>query len=275
MSAKAASEPQLVRITIYPIKSLEGVVVDQATLLPRGPLEHDRRYALRDAAGSLLNGKRTEAVHRLRLDMELAGGDLALTAGDERRGDGPRRFHIDTDRAELAQWLQDYFALEEPLEIIENATTGFPDDEEAPGPTVVSTATLETVASWFPGLSLDEVRRRFRANLEIGGVEPFWEDRLYGEAGQAVRFQLGGLLLEGVNPCQRCVVPSRDSLTGAVTPQFAKRFAEHRRQCLPSWAAVSRFDHYYRLAVNTRPVDSAGGCIRLGDPVRVLETFPK
>jgi uncharacterized protein YcbX len=275
MSATSASGPQLVRITIYPIKSLDGILVDQATLLPRGPLEHDRRYALRDSAGRLLNGKRTEAMHRLRLDMELASGVVALTAGDERGGGEPRRFHIDTDRAELAQWLQDYFALEQPLEIIENAATGFPEDEEAPGPTVVSTATLETAASWFPGLKLEEMRRRFRANLEIGGVEPFWEDRLYGEAGQAVRFQLGELLLDGVNPCQRCVVPSRDSVTGAVTSQFAQRFAERRRQCLPPWAAISRFDHFYRLAVNTRPVDSTGGCIRLGDPVRILGTLPK
>lgn len=275
MSAPSAIEAQLARITIYPIKSLDGVVVDQATLLASGALEHDRRFALRDQRGECLNGKRAAAIHRLRLDMDLASGAVTLTADDERRREGSRRFLIDTDRAALAEWLRGFLGFDEPLEIAENPTAGFPDDEEAPGPTVVSTATLETVASWFPGLSLDEVRRRFRANLEIGGVEPFWEDRLCAEADQAVRFQIGESVLEGVNPCQRCVVPTRDSLTGAVTPQFAQRFAEHRRRSLPPWAAVSRFDHYYRLAVNTRPANNAGGRIRLGDRIAVLGAFPK
>jgi uncharacterized protein YcbX len=38
--------PQLQRITIYPIKSLDGVDVPAAALLPSGPLENDRRWAI-------------------------------------------------------------------------------------------------------------------------------------------------------------------------------------------------------------------------------------
>ena len=58
------------------------------------------------------------------------------------------------------------------------------------------------------------MRMRFRANLEIGEVPAFWEDRLYGESGTTVRFTVGAVCLEGTNPCQRCVVPTRDPLTG-------------------------------------------------------------
>ena len=58
-------------------------------------------------------------------------------------------------------------------------------------------------------------------------------------------------------------------------PTFQKTFAENRREGLPPWAAASRFDHFYRLAVNTRPSDSGTGTIRAGDPVTVLGTAPR
>ncbi len=151
---------------------------------------------------------------------------------------------------------------------------GFPDDLESPGPTVVSTATLRTVAGWFAGLNEDEVRRRFRANLEIDAegndLPPFWEDRLCGPAGQATRFRVGDVVFSGTNPCQRCIVPTRDAATGDAWPRFAKAFAQAREVSLPAWAERSRFDHFYRLAVNTR-LAGAGGRIRVGDAVEVLE----
>lgn len=275
MNTASRAQPRLARITIYPIKSLDGVAVERATALAGGALEHDRRFALRDQTGEYVNGKRFEVVHRLRSTLDSVGRTVSLAAERTGHQAASRRFDLDADRKAIEAWLRDYFGLKEPLELIENAATGFPDDTDSPGPTIVSTATLETVADWFPGLSLDEVRRRFRANLEIGGVEAFWEDRLYGEADQVVRFQIGALTLEGVNPCRRCAVPSRDSLTGAATPEFAKRFAQRREQTLPAWAARSRFDHFYRLAVNTRPASCECVQIQLGDRVRILGTLPK
>jgi uncharacterized protein YcbX len=261
----------LARITIYPIKSLDGINVDRATLLGSGALEHDRQFAIRDRSGDFLNGKRTDAVHGLRLSADLGRRAITLSVADDSQGSC---FHLDADRRALEDWLRRYFEFEGPLELAENRSSGFPDDTEAPGPTIVSTATLEAVARWFD-LPLDETRRRFRANLEIGGVEPFWEDRLFAEPDQVVRFLIGNLSLEGTNPCQRCSVPGRDSLSGAVTPSFAKRFAERRKSALPQAAAVSRFDHFYRLAVNTRPLGGEGGAIRLGDLIQVVGVFAK
>ena len=58
--------------------------------------------------------------------------------------------------------------------------------------------------------------------------------------------------MEGTNPCQRCVVPTRDSLTGAASSGFATEFARRRAATLPPWADRRRFDHFYRLTVNTR-----------------------
>ncbi len=57
-----------------------------------------------------------------------------------------------------------------------------------PEPTVISTATLEAITTWFPGLNLDQIRIRLRTNLEIGGVPAFWEDQLFAEADAVVQF---------------------------------------------------------------------------------------
>jgi uncharacterized protein YcbX len=255
--------PRLARIVIYPVKSLDGVAQDQARLLPSGALEHDRQWAIVDSQGRWVNGKRTPRIHRLRSAIDLSARKITLSA------DGvTRAFAIDAERAGLERWLSDFFGLAVRLE--ENATSGFPDDTSAPGPTVVSAATLAAVTGWFPGLALPETRMRFRANLEIDDVEPFWEDRLYSEEGEAVRFQIGDVLLEGTNPCQRCVVPTRNPGTGERYDEFAATFEKQRYETLPWWATRSRFDHFYRLAVNTRPIAGRAATIRVGDEVKIV-----
>jgi uncharacterized protein len=155
--------------------------------------------------------------------------------------------------------------------LIENVETGLPDDSEAPGPTLVSTASLTAVAEWFE-LPLEETRRRFRANLEIDALEEFWEDRLVGERTKVRRFVVGNVVLQGRNVCQRCVVPTRDSRNGEVTAGFARQFADAREASLPDWSYRPRFDHYYRLAINTG-LDSLPDepSIRVGDAVNTIE----
>jgi len=72
-----------------------------------------------------------------------------------------------------------------------------------------------------------------------------------------------------VNPCVRCVVPSRDARSGEPLVGFQKRFAEQRRAALAPEVDPTPFNHYYRLAVNTRLAPgSNGGVIRIGDPVQ-------
>ncbi len=255
----------LARIHIHPFKSLDPQSVTQAILLPSGGLEHDRRFALVDQHGDVINGKRLSAIHGLRSQFDPASGRLTLRlegTADE------HAFQVDKERAALQDWLSAYFDIR--VEILENTEGGFPDDLEYPGPTVISTASLEAVASWYPGLTIDGARTRFRANLEIGGVEPFWEDRLLAPGLGAVRFRIGEVELLGMNPCARCIVPTRDALTGESIPQFAKSFARQRQQTLPDWAPAERFDQFYRLAVNTRPAAGVPRMLRVGDAVEIL-----
>jgi MOSC domain-containing protein len=57
---------QLGRIFIFPIKSLDGVSLESARVTGGGILENDRAYAIYDADGKVVNGKRTARVHELR-----------------------------------------------------------------------------------------------------------------------------------------------------------------------------------------------------------------
>jgi hypothetical protein len=46
---------------------------------------------------------------------------------------------------------------------------------------------------WYPELSTESVRRRFRANLELGGGEAFCEGRLFGEPDELKAFRIGSV----------------------------------------------------------------------------------
>jgi hypothetical protein len=99
----------------------------------------------------------------------------------------------------------------------------------------------------------------------------FWEDLLFGEDERSVvRFRVGGVNFEGSNPCARCPVPSRDPQTGADIAGFQKRFSDLRREHLPPWSPAARFDHFYRLASNTRVARTEHGkLLRVGDALRL------
>jgi uncharacterized protein YcbX len=241
---------------------LPGVSLELAEVLRSGALKFDRRWAICDAAGDVVNGKRFVSIHGIDAAFDLPAMTVALS----KRGGEPATFSLDGPIEPLEGWLSAYFGMD--VRVLENPRDGYPDDTDSPGPTVISTPTLETVTAWFPDLTLEETRRRFRANLEIGDVEPFWEDRLVGPFDQSIPFRIGSVEFEGVNPCQRCPVPTRDSSTGEATPRFVQQFSAQRQATLPPWAAVDRFTHYYRLAVNTRPsVKHRGGPIVVGDEV--------
>jgi uncharacterized protein len=250
----------LAKILLYPIKSLDGVAVTEATMLPSGALKGDREFAIIDHQGNFVNGKRIPAIHTLRANFDLENRIVSLQVKDT----APVSFDLDGDRTLLERWLGEYFGF--PVKLIQNLEMGFPDDTESPAPTIISTETIETVAAWF-SLSVAEMRSRLRTTLEIA-AEPFWEERLFSTAGDLVPFHIGATQFLGVNPCQRCIVPTRDSTTGHPYPNFQKTFVEHRKATFPIWAESSRFNHYYRLAVNTRaPGSEAGKTLHVGDSV--------
>jgi uncharacterized protein YcbX len=258
-----ATQPRLARIRIHPIKSLDPVEVPETRIGPNGGLEHDRAWALFSVEGQKVNAKRAAALHLIRTKYSPDLSAVTLSVPGDSRGIPSIELAFPAAHERAAQWFSVFF--ERPIRVHCSAD-GFPDDVEATGPTVVSTATLETVAKWF-GLPCDEVRLRFRTSLEIDGVKAFWEDQLFPDDPRGMlRFHIGDVSFEGSNPCERCPVPARDSHTGVDTIGFQKRFTELREAELPAWSPTERFDHYYRLATNTRvPSIEVGKVLRLGD----------
>ena len=243
--------PTVSLLRIHPVKGLPPAEVTAARVLPSGALECDRRWALLDARGRFVNGKNFPTIHRIAARFDVPAGEVTI--------DG-RTYGLRAQGAAIAAACGDL--LGEPLAWTEDVHVGFPDDLESTGPTLVSSASVAAVAGWF-GLDVEAVRRRFRTNLEIDGVEAFWEDALYGGV-----LRVGTVEVQAINPCARCVVPSRDAATGEATPGFQKRFAECRRADFAGSASPALFDHYYRFTVNTRiAAGQAGKVIRVGDEV--------
>jgi uncharacterized protein YcbX len=252
------------RISIFPIKSLDGVLVEAIRFTAGGILENDRVYALYDAEGKVVNGKRTPHIHELRSEFDPEIREVRIWPN----GQTPQQFQLDTP-APLEKWLSDFFDF--PVVLRRETEKGFPDDREAFGPTIVSEVSLRTIQSWFPEMTLDSTRRRFRANVELIGEQPFCEDDLFGAPGELKPFTIGAVKFFGHNPCQRCVVPTRDPDSAQPVSGFQKKFMEMRKATLPAWSNAQRFNHFYRFAINTSvPPTEAGKQLRTGDKVTLL-----
>jgi uncharacterized protein len=239
--------PSVGLLRIHPIKGFPPADVRDARVLPSGALECDRRWALVDGRGRFVNGKNVAAIHTLLAEFDMASLEATL--------DG-RTFSLTRQGRELAAWCGERLGQE--LTWTENQAVGFPDDLQATGPTFVAAASVSAVAAWF-GLDVEATRLRFRHNIEIDGVDAFWEDALYGGI-----VRIGDVEVQAINPCARCVVPSRDARTGDAIPGFQKRFAELRQQQLPPGTSTALFNHYYRFTVNTKiAATEAGKTIRV------------
>jgi len=260
----------LANIRLHPIKGLDPTSVPEARIGPNGGLHLDRVWVLFSVDGKWINGKNNPAIHRIRAEYDPLLASVILSApatdGSDQSGAALKSIRLafpsDTERA--ARWFSEYFGC---AVIVRHIPEGAPDDGLAPGPTIVSTASLQAVCDLFPGISLNEARERFRTTLEIEGVPAFWEDQLFGEdENYVVRFKIGEVRFEGSNPCARCPVPPRSPRTGEDLIGFQKKFSDMRRVQLPHTSPRERFDHFYRLATNTRVASTEQGkLLRVGD----------
>jgi len=240
------------------------VSVPEARIGPNGGLQLDRVWVLFGVDGRWINGKNNPAIHRIRAEYDPQVSRVTLSAPGPSGERGPAKLAFPADVERAAEWFSEYFGLRV---IVRHVPEGAPDDGLAPGPTIVSTASLQAACDLFPDIELNEMRERFRTTLEIDGVPAFWEDQLFGEdENYVVRFRVGEVMFEGSNPCARCPVPPRHPRTGEALIGFQKKFMDMRRALLPATSPRGRFDHFYRMAVNTRvPSAEDGKRLRVGD----------
>ena len=252
--------PRLSHIAIFPIKSLDALNLQSTEVLASGALKGDREFAIFDSDDRVVNAKRTAKIQGIRSQYNVENRTVTLSTLQLQ----PTIFNLDCDRKLIETLLSEYFGF--LVHLKQNLELGFPDDPGSPGPTVISTQTLQTVAGWYDGMTLVEARNRFRTNLELDSPTAFWEDQLFSTADQLPEFTIGTILFQAVNPCQRCIVPTRHSNSGDSTAAFQKTFLKMRSQSLPETVERSRFNHFYRLAVNTRIVQNQiNNSIQIGD----------
>ena len=221
-------------------------------------------------------------------------------AAENLQGHGQETFPLLPGRDGPCEWLSEVLA--EKVFLQERIDGGFPDDRDATGPTIISTESLVEVASWF-GLTLNEARRRFRMNLELSSDEnekglasqesipasafPFWEDALACPGSidamenpeseyladvapvSPKSFWLGsvGMCTRGI--CRRCVVPSRDSLTGVVFEDFQASFEARRSHLLPVNVNARNWRDYFCLGLNTSIETISENKLKIGDQLCV------
>ena len=80
---EVGSRPPLDRNTLYPVKSLAGLDVSEAQVNCTAALQNDRRFALIDAQGMVINAKHTPLIHAIRSFYDLIKRLLTLSSPDQ------------------------------------------------------------------------------------------------------------------------------------------------------------------------------------------------
>lgn len=262
------------KIYIYPIKSFDGVEVQSRLLTHGGALLTDREFVLVDSEkvplGSSIsnvvqqsvNGKNEPTLFSIRANFEdfrdrsptepITSVVLTDQSGSK------VKFDLEKDFLAIDAWVSKLTNRKVRLE--RNILGGFPDSKTGTGPTWIAQATLETVASWMRAadkrpVTADEVRRRLRVNIVVGGVPAFWEDHLIPAHSNStfVPFTVGVCDFEGTGPCLRCPVPSRDPENGVISKSFQRTIITQREANLPAWITQQAFQHgFYYLSSKSR-----------------------
>jgi len=263
---------------VYPIKGLDRMTVETISINDAGTFQGDREYAMLDpgennviedrfdSVGKTFNGKEIDHTHEVRSAFDPETRELTLTMRESGTG---VTFDLQTERDAASEWFSEFVG--ESVELRHREPPSFIDRPKL-GPSVISTGTLEEVASWFDDMTVEGARIRLRPNIEIGGVPPFWEDRFLGDDPSG--FEINGTWFDGAEACARCVVPSRDPDTGEPIEEFEQRFADYREETLPDWAPREEFEHFFTVMLITNiPAEDHGGTIRVGDEVTVGDTL--
>ena len=223
--------PHIAALAVYPVKSCRGIALDEAVLTARG-LRHDRRWMIVDETGRFRSQRELPQLATLRaaidgdrLRLGIGGEEAALPLDDD--AGEPVTVTVWRDTVEavrpdpavdglLSRWLG------RPVRLVR-----FPESSHRPcDPAFAEPGSHTAFADGFPVLvtgegSLAELNEalaergaepvpmtRFRPNLVLAGAPPRAED-------SHRRLELGGgVALDLVKPCDRCVVTTVDQETG-------------------------------------------------------------
>ncbi len=269
-------------ITIYPVKSMRGVAVQEAVVEPWG-LAGDRRWMVVDGNGRYLTQRELPGMARIAAAPAEDGGVMlsasGVGAGELRvpmpEAGGPTvEVVVWSDRVwaqpagrDADAWLSD--ALGRACRLVH---MGDPAAARPVDPAYGQPTDRVSFADGFPllgvnGASLDALNTRlaqpvpiarFRPNLVMSGAAPWAEDRW-----QRLRVgAAGGVAFRAVKLCARCVIVATDQETGA---------RARDREPLRTLASFRRDDRG-RILFGQNLVSDGTGRVAVGDRVEATET---
>ena len=208
----------VVEVWRYPVKSMAGERLNSCAVTEKG-LEGDRRWALVDGtpnrAGKLLSIRQEEYLMTYRARLSNSSVEVVTPSGET--------YHLDeTMVSRLAAETS------RPLSLREDDGANFDDSP-------VLVVNLATVAAFAAQAGIRVDHRRFRANLYVDGFEPTEEADWLGR-----RIAVGGVELEAVKRCDRCVVITRDPDTTIATPELLRVLTETQQTFMGVYCQVTR-----------------------------------
>jgi uncharacterized protein YcbX len=264
----------LSEINIYPVKSLKGISLEESVIEDRG-LRHDRRWMLVDEKNQFLTQREFPVMARVEIKID---GER-VTAGFEgieveiRATRATDEFHTvkiwrSTVRsqfypAETDDWFSSILGIRCRLVTMPegshravnpfHAVRRFKDEVSfADGYPfmVIGDASLADLNS---RLAEPVPMNRFRPNFVVSESEAFAED-----SWRIIK--IGTTVFHVVKPCERCVMPTIDQVTGEKTG----------KEPLRTLGIFRTFKGKILFGQNLI-AENAGGVVRVGDEIEVLE----
>lgn len=284
-------------ISIYPIKSLRGVALNEAVVEKRG-LRFDRRWMLTDRGGMFFTQRETPKMAAIA--VRLDGGQLIV----ESEAAGSLNIPFEPDRGErqrvvvwqsevdalayggaVSEWFSDVLGRGCRLVLMPESSERHVSEKFDRGGDIVSFADgypllligegslaglNERLEENYPDADKD-VRvpmNRFRPNLVVQGSDPFEEDNWS-------KIRVGEAIFRVVKPCARCAITTVEQSTGEFDgPEPLKTLASFRmaKDVFPArYESLGQTANAVLFGENLIP-ENPGTTIRVGDEIDVLET---
>jgi uncharacterized protein YcbX len=265
---------RLSEINIYPVKSLKGISLNEGTIEDRG-LRYDRRWMLVDGGNKFLTQREFPVMASVKIVLD---GDRFTAAANGSTIEVPyapgtgefrsAKIWSSSVRSEVYpedvnEWFSSAIGTECRLVAMPEGA------HRAVSPFYAVRRFKDTVsfADGYPFMmigqaSLDDLNsrlsetvpmNRFRPNFVVAGSEPFAED-----SWRIVR--IGSTVFHIVKPCERCTIPTIDQVKGEKTGH----------EPLRTLSVYRNFKGKVLFGQNMI-AENAGGTIRVGDEVEVLE----
>ena len=275
MPQTSPGDIRLASIHIYPMKAVRAVNLDESRVEPWG-LAGDRRWLLVDEDGRFISQREESSLARVVVSCGPDGirvsadGRTSLVIAEPAATATLLKVRVWSSTLLAAAagpaadaWFSAYLGRPARLVHLDDPTRRPVDPEFGRAGDVVSFAdgypllltsdgSLGELGGW---LAADGERpvpmTRFRPSVVVAGAPPWAEDRWR-------RVRIGAVPFRVAKPCGRCLVTTTDQVTG-----------ERGRQPLKMLGRRRRFGQQLVFGQNLIP--DAGGVIRVGDPVEILD----